>query len=84
MPYKPRAVAGTPLTPREIDVMWLVAEGQPNKIVADRLGIAQHTAKFHIANAVTKLGTTSRVTAAVRFILSDMAVARRDEYKLHL
>jgi DNA-binding CsgD family transcriptional regulator len=57
------------LTPREIEVLWLIAEGHSNKIIADKLGLSAHTAKFHVANAVTKMGSRSRTKAAVDFVL---------------
>jgi len=62
--------AGQPLTGREDEVLWLMAEGLSNKLIAVRLGISEHTAKFHIANACLKMGTTNRTEAAVNFVLS--------------
>lgn len=44
-----------PLTPREIEVLELVAQGLPNKAVAHRLGISDHTVKFHVNSVLTKL-----------------------------
>lgn len=59
----------TPLTTREIDVLTLVASGLPNKTIALRLGISDHTVKFHVGSILGKLGAASRteaVTLAVR------------------
>lgn len=56
------------LSPREHDVLELLAEGLPNKLVADRLGISEHTAKFHINAIFDKLGATSRTEAVVRAV----------------
>lgn len=53
------------LTPRELDVLRLVAEGLPNKTIATRLRISEHTVKFHITAILAKLGAASR-TEAVR------------------
>ncbi len=53
------------LTPRERDVLNLIAEGLPNKTVAARLGISEHTVKFHLASIFGKLGVSTR-TEAVR------------------
>ena len=53
------------LTPREIDVLELLAEGLSNKGIALRLGISDQTVKFHVASISGKLGAHSR-TAAVR------------------
>jgi two-component system, NarL family, nitrate/nitrite response regulator NarL len=54
------------LTPRELEVLELVAEGLSNKLVAVRLGISEHTAKFHVNAILTKLGVQSRTEAVVR------------------
>jgi DNA-binding NarL/FixJ family response regulator len=53
------------LTEREIQVLQLLAEGMANKQVAVRLGISEHTVKFHVSSLYTKLGATNR-TEAVR------------------
>lgn len=57
------------LTEREHQVMELICEGLSNKLIAVRLDISEHTAKFHVANAVAKMGATTRTEAAVRFTL---------------
>jgi DNA-binding NarL/FixJ family response regulator len=56
------------LTPREIEVLELLAEGLPNKAIAARLGISDQTVKFHVASITGKLGAPNR-TAAVRAAL---------------
>src|SRR5918993_3254407 len=53
-----------PLTPREIDVLELLAEGLPNKAIAERLGISAQTVKFHIASIFGKLAVSNRTEAA--------------------
>lgn len=53
------------LTPREHEVLQLLAEGLPNKIVADRLHISEHTVKFHVNAIMGKLGAQSRTEAVV-------------------
>ena len=53
------------LTPREIEVLELLAEGLSNKGIAQRLGISDQTVKFHVASISGKLGAHSR-TGAVR------------------
>ena len=53
------------LTPREIEVLELLAEGLSNKGIALRLGISDQTVKFHVASISGKLGAHSR-TGAVR------------------
>jgi DNA-binding NarL/FixJ family response regulator len=52
-----------PLTTRELEVLQLLAEGLPNKIIAQRLKVSEHTAKFHVASIMTKLGAASRTEA---------------------
>jgi len=57
-----------PLTPREQEVLELLAEGLPNKTIAARLAISDQTAKFHVASICGKLGASNR-TEAVRIAL---------------
>jgi DNA-binding NarL/FixJ family response regulator len=57
-----------PLTPREQQVLELLAEGLANKAIAARLGISDQTVKFHVASISAKLGATNR-TEAVRLAL---------------
>jgi DNA-binding NarL/FixJ family response regulator len=59
---------GEELTPRELDVLRLLAEGLANKTIAVRLGISDQTVKFHVASIVGKLGAANR-TAAVRLAI---------------
>jgi DNA-binding NarL/FixJ family response regulator len=54
-----------PLTPREIQVLELLAEGLPNKAIAARLHISDQTVKFHVSSISGKLGAANR-TDAVR------------------
>jgi two-component system, NarL family, nitrate/nitrite response regulator NarL len=54
------------LTPREREVLGLLAEGLSNKAIADRLDISEHTAKFHVNAVLTKLGVQRRTEAVVR------------------
>jgi len=51
------------LTPREIEVLRLLAAGLGNKEIASRLGISDHTVKFHVASIMGKLGAASRTEA---------------------
>jgi DNA-binding CsgD family transcriptional regulator len=51
------------LTPRERDVLLLMAEGASNKAIARRLGISVHTAKFHVGSLLDKLDATGRTDA---------------------
>jgi DNA-binding NarL/FixJ family response regulator len=54
------------LTSRELEVLRLMAEGLPNKTIALRLGISEHTVKFHVNAILGKLGVASRTEAVVR------------------
>lgn len=51
------------LTPREIEVLRMMAEGLGNKEIAVRLGISDHTVKFHISSILAKVGASSRTEA---------------------
>ncbi len=63
MPARAEADPAQPLTAREIEVLGMLAEGLGNKIIAARLGISTHTAKFHVASIMAKLGAGSRTEA---------------------
>lgn len=52
-----------PLTPREIEILGMLAEGMGNKIIARQLGISDHTVKFHVGSIMTKLNAASRTEA---------------------
>ena len=51
------------LTPREVEVLRMMAEGFGNKEIASRLGISDHTVKFHISSILAKVGASSRTEA---------------------
>jgi DNA-binding NarL/FixJ family response regulator len=70
IPAKPGVPTGEPaignegvehLTPREGQVLALLAEGLSNRGIAERLGISDQTVKFHVASVMGKLGTANRV-----------------------
>jgi len=52
------------LTTRELEVLRMLADGLSNKEIATRLGISDHTAKFHVTQILGKLGAASRAEAA--------------------
>ncbi len=51
------------LTPRENEVLAMLAEGLANREIADRLGVSDHTIKFHISSILDKLGASTRTEA---------------------
>jgi DNA-binding CsgD family transcriptional regulator len=53
-------------TPREIEVLRLLAEGASNKAIARRLGISVHTAKFHVGSLLDKLDAVGRTDAVAQ------------------
>jgi DNA-binding NarL/FixJ family response regulator len=55
-----------PLTPREVEVVQLLAEGLTNRRIGQRLGISEHTAKFHVNAILGKLGASSRSEAVAQ------------------
>ena len=57
---KPPSVA---LTPREIEVLGLLADGASNKLIAHKLGISDHTVKFHVTSILSKLNAGTRTEA---------------------
>ena len=59
----PQGSAEIELTARELEVLALLAEGASNKLIARRLGISAHTAKYHVASLLEKLDAVSRTDA---------------------
>jgi DNA-binding NarL/FixJ family response regulator len=59
-------IMAEPLTPREQEVLRLLAEGLATKQIASRLGMSEHTAKSHVNAILQKLGAESRTEAVVR------------------
>jgi len=57
-----------PLTPREVQVLELLAEGLPNKAIAGRLRISDQTVKFHVSSISGKLGAKNRTDAVRRAV----------------
>ena len=62
-PAAPKAAA-SPLTPRQVEILRLVAQGSSNAEIARRLALSEHTVKRHVANLLTRLGLKTRAAAA--------------------
>jgi DNA-binding NarL/FixJ family response regulator len=60
-----RASRSTQLTEREREVLALVKQGKPNKLIAHSLNVSQATAKVHVRNLMRKMGATNRTQAAM-------------------
>ncbi len=57
-----------PLSAREMEVLTLLTEGLSNKLIAYRLGISEHTAKFHVTSVMSKLQAASRTDAVMQAV----------------
>jgi len=66
-----------PLTRRELEVLRLVADGQTNREIAERLTISRGTVKAHVERIIAKLGVSDRTQAAVRAIELQILPAER-------
>jgi ATP/maltotriose-dependent transcriptional regulator MalT len=55
-----------PLTARELEVLELLAAGQPNQVIAERLVITLDTVKRHVSHVLDKLGAANRTQAVAR------------------
>ena len=64
------------LTPREREVLELVAEGKRNKTIAHELGLSEHTIKLHLHNVVTKINVRNRTQAAQWLLTRQYGMSR--------
>ena len=62
-----------PLTPRETEVLAMLAEGRTNVDMARTLGVSVHAVKFHLASIYRKLGVSNRTEAAVTYLRGSRA-----------
>ena len=68
------------LTPRELEILPLIAQGAQNKTIAGQLGLSIHTVKLHSHNIFAKLGVSNR-TGAANWYLSQMAEGARQDVR---
>lgn len=66
LPSEGELPPGEPLTPREIQVLALLADGAGNREIALRMQISEHTVKFHVSSILNKLGAATRTEAVTR------------------
>ncbi len=66
------------LTPRELEVLQIMARGARNRDIAQELVISERTVKIHVANIIAKLGVTNRTAAVVRAIDLKLILSRDD------
>lgn len=68
------------LTPREYEILGLLAEGQTNKVIARNLGISDGTVKLHVKAILRKLKINSRITAAVMAVEHGLKKTNKNRY----
>jgi DNA-binding NarL/FixJ family response regulator len=68
---EPSGVVG--LTPRELEVLQMIALGLTNSEAAERLHVSVHAIKFHLAAIYDRLGVANRTEAAVRYLQATSA-----------
>jgi DNA-binding NarL/FixJ family response regulator len=68
----PNVAALDQLSPRELDVLRLIARGKDNAQIAQELGISPRTAKNHVSSILSKLGLSSRIQAAIYAVRSGL------------
>jgi DNA-binding NarL/FixJ family response regulator len=66
------------LTPRELEILRLVLEGQTNKAIAAEIYISEKTVEFHLDNLYTKIGVRTRLMAGVWALQQGIEVEPRE------
>ncbi len=78
MQHTPQDISAL-LSPSELRVLELAAQGLTNARVAARLGVTVHTIKFHLVSIYRKLGVTNRTQAATIFLRSPASTGQAEE-----
>lgn len=65
---EPEEIQGKSLTPKEIEILELIAQGMKNREIATTLGIKNRTVDFHVSNILPKLGVKSRFEAVLIYL----------------
>ena len=78
MPGREQAAPAVRLSPREREVLALVAEGRSNREIAAALIVTENTAKYHVAQLLNKLGAGSRAEAVARAVAAGLLTPRTD------
>ncbi len=68
------------LTPRELQILPLIAQGLQNKVIAGTLDLSEHTVKLHTHNIFAKLGVSNRTAAAKWYLSRVEGVDHPDQY----
>ena len=74
---EPGAAARAPLTPRELEVVALVAEGSTNAVIARQLGVTEQAVKFHLSNVYRKLEVSNRTEMSLHAQLHGLLTPKR-------
>jgi non-specific serine/threonine protein kinase len=73
IPDAPTAAERSRLTPRELEVLRLLAQGQSNRAIADALSLSERTVEHHVLHILTKLNLDSRIAAALYAVRNGLA-----------
>jgi DNA-binding NarL/FixJ family response regulator len=76
-PARPDELPAVPLTPREAEVLGLLAQGLTNREIAGQLFVSVGTVKVHVERILAKLGVSDRTQAAVRAVTLGLAQPSR-------
>lgn len=73
---EPEKIHGTLLTPKEIEIIELIAQGLRNREIATTLGIKNRTVDFHVSNILSKLGVKSRLEAVLIYTKDKVEIGK--------